>query len=305
MARHWQNKFICTISGRGQIYGVHVFNHAKWPQTHPGIFLHPQLLVHYFFWLMSCDCHVTESRSSNLNSNQHCHVGERTGARDGCDIPCHAYTVQACLSDTAVRSNWETRPTFGPEVPTIKTTLIFRTHLNFCSFQSLIVNLKISRIQRKKDVFNHVLETENSKKKVLLTKTVKVSSSSARLQAIKVRAGTVQTLYVTAHFTRTTALHVPALLRFTHSSSTLNESANHPMHWTSQTILYLSSGCRRENNDSLTQVKEAMWLNQYFYYGPLHRRLPFECPVATFLRPFSSLSLKISNGSHNGRRHIY
>lgn len=170
LARHWQNKFICTISGRGQIYGVHVFNHAEWPQTHPGIFLHPQLLVHYFFWLMSCDCHVTESRSSNLNSNQHCHVGERTGARDGCDIPCHAYTVQACLSDTAVRSNWETRPTFGPEVPTIKTTLIFRTHLNFCSSQSLIVNLKISRIQRKKDVFNHVLETENLKKKGAIDK---------------------------------------------------------------------------------------------------------------------------------------
>lgn len=104
----------------------------------------------------------------------------------------------------------------------------------------------------------------------------------------------MQTLYVTAaHFARTTALHVPALLRFTHSSSTLNESANHPMHWTSQTILYLSSGCRRENNDSLTQVKEAMWLNQYFYYGPLHRRLPFECPMATFLSASTSVLLVV------------
>lgn len=99
---------------------------------------------------MSCDRHVTESRSSNLNSNQHCHVGERTGARDGCDIPCHAYTAQACLSDTAVRSNRETCPTFGPEVATIKTTLIFRdTFKFFCSSQSLIVNQKISRIERK------------------------------------------------------------------------------------------------------------------------------------------------------------
>lgn len=69
---------------------------------------------------------------------------------------------------------------------------------------------------------------------------------------------TAKALYVTvAHSTRTTALRVPALWRFTHSSSALNESANHPMHWTSQTILYPSSGYGQENNDSLTQVKEA------------------------------------------------
>lgn len=80
--------------------------------------------------------------------------------------------------------------------------------------------------------------------------------------------GTVQTC-VCAYFACTVTLNVPSLLRFTHSSSTLNESANHPMHWTSQTILYLSSGYRRENNDSLTQVKKGVWLNQYFYSAAL------------------------------------
>ena len=75
----------------------------------------------------------------------------------------------------------------------------------------------------------------------------------------KQQRGTLQRVCVTAaHTACTTALDVPSLLRFTHSSSTLNESANHPMHWTSQTILYLSSGYRRENNDSLTWVKKAV-----------------------------------------------
>lgn len=208
----------------------------------------------------------------------------------------------SCQVKSGDESNFRTRGT------NYQNNFDFRTHLNFLlvpEFDRWPKNFKDRK--KKKDAINLCFrDWKLKKKKVLLTKTVKVSESSARLQAIKVRAGTVETLYVTAaHFARTTALHVPALLRFTHSSSTLNESANHPMHWTSQTILYLSSGCRRENNDSLTQVKEAMWLNQYFYYGPLHRRLPFECPVATFLRPLSSLSLKISNGSHNGRRRFY
>lgn len=120
---------------------------------------------------------------------------------------------------------------------------------------------------------------------MLLTKAVKESCSGAKLGAVKVRAGwnmTAKALYVTvAHSTRTTALRVPALWRFTHSSSALNESANHPMHWTSQTILYLSSGCGRENNDSLTQVKEATRLNQYFYYPPLP--VPSVPHLATYL----------------------
>lgn len=147
---------------------------------------------------------------------------------------------------------------------------------------------------------------------MLLTKEVKESCSGAKLGAVKVRAGwnmTAKALYVTvAHSTRTTALRVPALWRFTHSSSALNESANHPMHWTSQTILYLSSGCGRENNDSLTQVKEATRLNQYFYYPPLPiplrsppRHLP--PPLAPSVRAaslFSLMSLNISNGSHDG-----
>lgn len=48
-------------------------------------------------------------------------------------------------------------------------------------------------------------------------------------------------LYVTAaHPARTSAVNVPALSRFTHSSSPLNESANHPMQPTSQTMLYVS-----------------------------------------------------------------
>lgn len=133
----------------------------------------------------------------------------------------------------------------------------------------------------------------------VLTNGIKVSYSS---QAIKIRAGTVQTLRVTAaHFACTTALSVPALLRFTHSSSTLNESVNHPMHWTSQTILYLSSGCRRENNDSLTQVKKAMWLNQYFYYGSLHPSPLFESVAAIFLCLFSSMSLEVSTDTSNRR----
>ena len=101
-------------------------------------------------------------------------------------------------------------------------------------------------------------------------------SSTNQTPGNKHQRGTGPTVYVTAaHSACTTALNVPALQRFTHSSSTLNESANHPMHWTSQTILYLSSGYRRENNDSLTQVKKAMRLNQYFYYGP-----PLPEPVA-------------------------
>lgn len=82
---------------------------------------------------------------------------------------------------------------------------------------------------------------------------------------------TVQTVCVTAALAAcTAALNVLSLLRFTHSSSTLNESANHPMHWTSQTILYPSSGYICGNNDSLTQVQKAMGLNQYFYFATIH-----------------------------------
>lgn len=113
-------------------------------------------------------------------------------------------------------------------------------------------------------------------------------------QAINTREGQCVTACVTAaHFACTTALDVPSLLRFTHSSSTLNESANHPMHWTSQTILYLSMGYRRENNDSLTQVKRVMWLNQYCHSGTLNLNPLFNSMRFHFLCLFSSLSLKI------------
>lgn len=150
--------------------------------------------------------------------------------------------------------------------------------------------------KRRRKKFNHVFETEfKKKKKMLLTKEVKESCSGAKLGAVKVRAGwnmTAKALYVTvAHSTRTTALRVPALWRFTHSSSALNESANHPMHWTSQTILYLSSGCGRENNDSLTQVKEVTRLNQYFYYpSPPFPTSPPTSTTGTF-RPSGQLVL--------------
>lgn len=119
----------------------------------------------------------------------------------------------------------------------------------------------------------------------LLTKGIKVShGSTSQTPGNKHQSGTGPTVYVTAaHSACTTALNVPALQRFTHSSSTLNESANHPMHWTSQTILYLSSGYRRENNDSLTQVKKAMRLNQYFYYGPLRLNPWFQSARGHFL----------------------
>lgn len=50
-------------------------------------------------------------------------------------------------------------------------------------------------------------------------------------------------LYVTAaHPARTSAVNVPALSRFTHTSSSLNESANHPTQPTSKTKLYVSDG---------------------------------------------------------------
>lgn len=86
---------------------------------------------------------------------------------------------------------------------------------------------------------------------------------------------------------------VGSLLRFTHSSSSPNERANHPMHWTRHTILYLSSGYRRENNESLTQVKKAMWLNQNFYSIGLHLNLPFHCGEKSCL--YLSLPLALSN----------
>lgn len=41
---------------------------------------------------------------------------------------------------------------------------------------------------------------------------------------------------------RTSAVNFPTLSRFTHSSSPLNESANHPMQPTSQTMLYVWHG---------------------------------------------------------------
>lgn len=41
---------------------------------------------------------------------------------------------------------------------------------------------------------------------------------------------------------RTSAVNFPALSRFAHSSSPLNESANHPMQPTSQTMLYVWHG---------------------------------------------------------------
>lgn len=139
-----------------------------------------------------------------------------------------------------------------------------------------------------------------------MTKEINASCGSASTQAIKLGAGTVQTLYVmAAHCARTAPLSVPALLGFTHSSSTLNESANHPMHWTRQTILYLSSGCRHENNDSLTQVKKAMWLNQYFYYAPPPSEAFAWEHDGQFFCLFTSLSLKTVTDMSLQKQSVY
>lgn len=124
-----------------------------------------------------------------------------------------------------------------------------------------------------------------------MTKDINVPCGSTSHQAIKL----IQCRHCMSwlHIALVAPLSVPALLGFTHSSSTLNESANHPMHWTRQTILYLSSGCRHENNDSLTQVKKAMWLNQYFYYAPPSEAFAWEHDGHFFVCLFISLSLKM------------
>lgn len=71
-----------------------------------------------------------------------------------------------------------------------------------------------------------------------------------------------------------TAAHYPCASASTSRHSrdlhTPNESANHPIHRTRQTMLYMSSECRCENNDSLIQVKKGYEIKSiYFIMSPI------------------------------------